>query len=150
MSYQRVKSVDFTRTRAGLSTVAWSLDGGTTWSTTGVAETPAGSGIYQSMITFPDAFAGAIVWKTGEGGATERFAVEDVDAAESDSVNGVLGAPVGGGTLLEAFQVLAAILAGRLTQSSDGTTDSFADFKDPDTPRVTSTSTPTQRDVTIH
>jgi hypothetical protein len=69
--------------------------------------------------------------------------------AAGASVADIFARPIGGGTFEEAILAQAAVAAGRLTQSSDGTADTFHDFKDPTTPRVASTSTPTERTVTI-
>lgn len=149
MSYQRVKTVNFGRSRTGLATVAWSLNGGSTWFTTGVSEAPSGSGIYKATITFADGFAGTLSWKTGEG-VNERYAAEEINPGDSDVATAVGNLPVGGGTLLEAIQAQSAVMAGKLTQSSDGLTDTFADFKDDSTARVTSVNSPTERAVTIH
>jgi len=84
VSYQRLKGVEFGSSRSGLSTVAYSLDGGGTWSTAGVAESPAGSGIYSATITFPDGFTGTLTWKTGEVSG-QRFASEVINPGADEN-----------------------------------------------------------------
>jgi hypothetical protein len=147
MSYTRVKTVNFGTSRSGLSTVQYSLNGGSTWSGTGVTESPSSTGIYRATITFTDGFTGTLTWR--DGGSPVRYAAEEVNAAEAEGAS-VLDAPIGGGTLSEAIAAMAAVMAGKLTQSQDRTTDTFRDFKDDDTTRVTSTSTNTARTVTVH
>jgi hypothetical protein len=125
-------------------------------------ETPAGSGDYEATMPVGSA-AGKYSWAhyrqmggaaaisdplAGNGGDTwdgTSFGA----AAGGASVADIFAKPIGGGTFEEAILAQTAVAAGRLTQSSDGTADTFHDFKDPTTPRVTSTSTPTERTVTI-
>lgn len=78
MSYSRVKSANFGSSRSGLATVAYSLDGGSNWSTAGVSEVAAGTGIYRATVTFPDGFTGTLLWKTGEASG-QRFAAEEIN-----------------------------------------------------------------------
>ena len=53
--------------RTGLvGRVAYSTDGGSTWTSSGFAETLAGSGIYSVAISLADGFAGKILYKTGD------------------------------------------------------------------------------------
>lgn len=76
MSYSRVKTFNAGKSRTGLNTVAYSLDGGSTWTTSGVSESPADSGIYQASITFADDFNGTLSWTTGD--ASPRYGSEDI------------------------------------------------------------------------
>lgn len=91
MSYSLVKTVNFGSSRSGLSTVAWSLDGGANWSTVGVTEAIAGSGIYKAAITFADNFAGTLSWKTGEASG-QRFAAEEINPGSSTDLGPVQAA----------------------------------------------------------
>jgi hypothetical protein len=56
---------------------------------------------------------------------------------------------IGGGTLREAMEAMAAVLAGNLTQPADGTASTIRDFKAEATVRLTSVNGPTGRTVTI-
>jgi hypothetical protein len=71
MSTTAYRRVNFTSIKGGLTTVGYTLkDFGdavvAARTTAGVAEPEPGSGIYRAMVTFPDGFAGRIVWDTGE------------------------------------------------------------------------------------
>lgn len=83
MSYSRVKTFNAGKSRTGLGTVAYSLDGGSTWLSAGVSESPAGSGIYRATISFADGFTGALSWTTGEGG-TSRFGAEEINPGSDE------------------------------------------------------------------
>lgn len=76
--YKRLKLVDFGASRSGLNTVSWSIDGGSTWSTTGVTEVAPGIGSYKCLIDFPDNFTGVLLWKTGET-IGQRFSAEEIN-----------------------------------------------------------------------
>jgi hypothetical protein len=84
MSYTRVKTVNFGTSRSGLSTVQYSLNGGSTWSGTGVTESPSSTGIYRATITFTDGFTGTLTWR--DGGSPVRYAAEEVNAADATSL----------------------------------------------------------------
>jgi hypothetical protein len=77
MSYTLYREASFTSIKGGLTTVGYALKdfGGAVVAartTAGVAEAEPGSGTYGAMVTFPDGFAGRIVWDTGE--ATPLYA----------------------------------------------------------------------------
>lgn len=78
MSVTLFMSADFGPGKAGLTTVGWTPTGGTR-TTTGVAEIGHLTGVYGSLITFPDGFKGAILWDTGE--VAPAYASEDVNVA---------------------------------------------------------------------
>jgi hypothetical protein len=90
MAYTLYKTVNFGPGKAGLSSVGYTLTGGSRI-TAGVAEVGTATGIYAATVTFTDAFAGAILWDTGEGGST-AYAAEEVNTAPADvkRINGVL------------------------------------------------------------
>lgn len=75
MAYTRYKLVNFGPGKAGLATVGYTLTGDSRI-TAGVAESPAGSGVYGATVSFADAFDGSITWDTGE--STPAYAAEDV------------------------------------------------------------------------
>jgi hypothetical protein len=77
MSYSLVKTFNAGSSRTGLSTVAYSIDGGTNWITTGVSELPGVPGSYKATITFSDSFAGTLSWTTGDG--SPRKASEEIN-----------------------------------------------------------------------
>lgn len=117
MSYARVKTVNFGSSRTGLATVAFSLDGGSSWSTTGVSEAVASSGIYKATITFADAFTGTLSWKTGEVSG-QRYAAEEINPGNdeyTDAKSSTIPASVwtNGTRTLSAFGfTVSATLAG--------------------------------------
>jgi hypothetical protein len=71
MSTTAYREASFTSIKGGLATVGYALKdfGGAVVAartTAGVAEAEPGSGTYGAMVTFPDGFAGRLVWDTGE------------------------------------------------------------------------------------
>lgn len=86
MSYTKLRGVDFGTQSSGLATVGYRLlnaDGTTNLArtTAGVVEAPAGSGSYQALVTFPDAFSGKLVWDDGQGSPT--YASEFINSGGS-------------------------------------------------------------------
>ncbi len=83
MSYSAYYTANFGSSYAGLVTVGYQLllaDGTVSLArtTTGVAESPAGSGIYGATVTLPDTFEGSIVWDTGT--TPNLFGTEDINS----------------------------------------------------------------------
>lgn len=162
MAYSRVKTVDFGASRAGLSSVAWSLNGGSTWSLAGVSESPTGSGIYQATITIPDGFAGTLCWKTGEV-AGQRFAAEEINPGIDENSNVkisdlpsavwsvIIEPAVNNGQPVNARQALSVIgsaLSGQL--SGEGTnTVAFAAMGNPTVQRIRADISPQGRQPTL-
>lgn len=52
--------------------------------TAGVYQLTSGSGIYSSLITFPDSFSGTILWDSGESGSNIVYAAEQYNTEEND------------------------------------------------------------------
>lgn len=82
-----VKSANFGKTRGGLASVGYTLynAAGTevaSRSTVGVHELGTGTGIYAASVTFPDSFAGSVLWDTGQSGDTV-YASEEQNFADS-------------------------------------------------------------------
>ena len=82
-----VKSANFGKTRGGLATVGYTLYNASgaevaARSTTGVHELGTGTGIYAASVTFPDSFAGSVLWDTGQGASTV-YASEEQNFADS-------------------------------------------------------------------
>lgn len=77
MSYSVFKAVDFGPAKGGLSSIGYTLTGGSRV-TIGVAEVGTATGIYGATVTFADAFSGSILWDTGEGASTV-FAAEAIN-----------------------------------------------------------------------
>jgi hypothetical protein len=85
MSSEQIRNVDFGKNRAGAtgsSGVGYTLLDATgsivTTRTTGsVNQLASGSGMYQSLITFPDDFQGSIVWDTGTFFSDTCYATEE-------------------------------------------------------------------------
>ena len=74
-----IKAVNFSTSRTGLATVAYTLintDGSTKQArtTTGVFEVLAGTGIYACLISFTAAWEGIILWDDGQ--VTKRYALD--------------------------------------------------------------------------
>lgn len=164
MSYQRFRTADFGRSKAGLATVGYTLQGGSRIEA-GVAEVGTSTGIYGATITFPDSFTGWILWDSGEAtpvyvaGAINPGSDEYEDAkvsSQSSSVGGIVQldltqaltdvktATVGGalhGAWSNAFGKVSIDIAGRLLR--------MFGFASQTTPLVTfdldSSSSPTQR-----
>jgi len=72
-----IKAVNFSTSRTGLATVAYTLintDGSTKQArtTTGVFEVLAGTGIYACLISFTAAWEGIILWGRRPGNKTLR------------------------------------------------------------------------------
>lgn len=87
MPSQTIKTVNFGKTKSGLITVGYTLYdvGGNIVSPRdedGVYEVGTGTGIYAAEITFPNAFAGIILWDTGEGTSTS-YASEEQNFTDS-------------------------------------------------------------------
>jgi hypothetical protein len=77
MPATRVKSVAFGASRAGLTTVGYTLTG-LARTATGVVEVVPGTGIYRATVTIPDGFAGLIVWDTGQAADLIRYAADEL------------------------------------------------------------------------
>jgi hypothetical protein len=87
MAKQLMKTVNFGRGKAGLSTVGYALydASGTengTRTTAGVFELGSNTGIYGARITFSKNFVGTILWDTGE--STPIFASDEYNGVEED------------------------------------------------------------------
>jgi len=87
MAKQLMKTVNFGRGIAGLSTVGYALydASGTengTRTTAGVFELGSNTGIYGARITFEKNFVGTILWDTGEEKAV--FASDEYNGVEED------------------------------------------------------------------
>jgi hypothetical protein len=140
------RTAEFGSSRGGLTTVGYTLSGGSRI-TAGVAEVGTNTGIYGALVEVPDGFQGSILWDTGEGEST----VYAGGAVNPDA--GVLEAPVGGGTFLQAIRAIAAFAAGDMIESlsPDRTTGAttFKDFMDATTTRIAATVTRTQRTVEV-
>ncbi|MBI4708234.1 MAG: hypothetical protein HY761_09990 [Candidatus Omnitrophica bacterium] len=86
MSQSKIVTVNFGLSKAGLSTVGYTLknyDGTTKQnrSTSGVTEIVASTGIYSASISFDDDWTGIVVWDTGEASpryATETYNINDL------------------------------------------------------------------------
>jgi hypothetical protein len=119
MSHTLYKTVNFGPGRGGLSTVGYTLTGGSRI-TAGVAEVGTATGIYGATVTFADGFAGAILWDTGQGGSTV-YAAEEVNPNVLAPA-GLDAVPVETG--VNARQALSPILAasaGVLSGAGSGT-----------------------------
>lgn len=81
MSYQRYKTVVFGRSKTGLATVGYTVQGGSRIQT-GVSEVKPGTGIYAAIVTFPSNYQGPLVWDTGE--ATPAYAVEEINPGSDE------------------------------------------------------------------
>jgi hypothetical protein len=84
-----VKTVNFGKTRSNLGTVGYTLfdNAGVeiaSRSVLGVYEVGIMTGIYAASITFPDGFAGSILWDTGQG-ADAVYATEEQNFTDSAS-----------------------------------------------------------------
>jgi hypothetical protein len=84
-----VKTANFGKTRSNLDTVGYTLfdNAGveiTSRSVLGVYEVGIMTGIYAASITFPDGFAGSILWDTGQGADTV-YASEEQNFTDSAS-----------------------------------------------------------------
>jgi hypothetical protein len=82
MSTSHIKTVNLGKLKAGLATVGFTLydvSGSVTVprNTSGVYELGTLTGIYGANISFPDAFAGSILWDSGE--ASPVYATEEID-----------------------------------------------------------------------
>jgi len=117
VSFILPRSVNFGR--KGLTTVAWSINGGSSWFTSGVSESPVNSGIYKASITFPDGFSGKLDWKTGEGDATERYAAEDITPNGGASILDEIASDVSG------FGVASASIVSGVIQDAAPEARSF-------------------------
>jgi hypothetical protein len=79
----RVKSVAFGASRAGLTTVGYTLTG-LARVATGVVEVVPGTGLYRATVTVPDGFVGLIVWDTGQAADLIRYAADEIATADFD------------------------------------------------------------------
>jgi Ethanolamine utilization protein EutJ (predicted chaperonin) len=114
------REASFTSIKGGLMTVGYALKdfGGAVVAartTAGVAEAEPGSGTYGAMVTFPDGFAGRLVWDTGE--ATPLYA--------SDVIAPAAAAPA-------ADPYILAIQRGDVVEVGQGT-NKYYTFLDVDT-----------------
>lgn len=126
------------------------------WATYAVALTDSGGGLY--LANMPGGIpAGAYYLDAykrlgGSPASTDQllgatpFPMQWNGSAEEGSM---LEAAIGGGTLRAAMRAVAAVLAGKITQSADGAVNTFKDFLDDNTTRVTSTSSQTERAVQV-
>jgi hypothetical protein len=83
MSLSQIRTVNFGKTRTGLEgsvgyTILNYLGGIVVSRTTAsIYEVATGSGMYSSLLTFPDSFKGTVVWDSGQVGASKVFATEE-------------------------------------------------------------------------
>lgn len=173
MAYTRYRTANFGKSKGGLSTVGYTVQGGTRI-TAGIAEVGVATGIYGATVTFADGFAGYILWDTGEGAATAYVAGainpgsdERLDAKISaisiagtvslsaDGFDLVLDAPgrIGGGTMRQALEDIASGVVGDFleVENADGsaTTTTALAYRDPGTQQWTSVSTTSSRTMTF-
>lgn len=169
MAYTRYRTANFGKSKGGLSTVGYTLQGGSRV-TAGIAEVGTTTGIYGALVSFADGFTGSILWDTGDGasiayvgGAINPGSDERLDAKISavtfsgdlilseDGFDLVLDAParIAGGTLRQALQDIASGVVGDFleVENADGTatTTTAKAYRDPDTNQWTSVATPTAR-----
>jgi hypothetical protein len=122
-------------------------------------ETPAGSGDYEATMPAGSA-AGNYSWSHYRLIGSNPAASDPLLGSGGDYWNGttfgaadasasIFGRAIGGGDFEAAITAMAAVLAGKITQSADGTVNTFSDFLDDNTTRVTSTSSQTTRAVEI-
>lgn len=92
MSYQKNRAVNFTSAFTGLvGTMGYRLynaDGSPNGAriTAGTNEIPAGSGIYQALITFPTGFQGLLIWD--DGGSPAQYAPIEINPSLADLSGG--------------------------------------------------------------
>jgi hypothetical protein len=114
MSFSRYRTADFGRSKAGLATVGYTLQGGTR-TAAGVAQVGTATGIYGATITFPDGYTGYILWDSGE--TTPVYVAGAInpgsDEYEDAKVSSASGSTTGGGVVqLDLTQPLADVKTG--------------------------------------
>lgn len=93
MPITAVKSANFGKLRGGLLTVGYTLYNNlgaevASRSTVGVHEVGSSTGIYAASVTFPDSFAGSILWDTGQGADTVYASEEQNNTDSAASLTG--------------------------------------------------------------
>lgn len=170
MAYTKKKAWNFGPSYAGnLANAGYALDGATAWSAAAEVLDPVGAatGGVKATVTFPDAYAGLLIWCPDTTAVPKRYAFVEVNPGDDENTDIKVSTAGGGDPAIVAAAVwdlvavnttsygaiivaAGAILAGKVAESADHSSATISDINDPDTVRITAALTSTSRDVTIH
>lgn len=95
MSYQRLKAYNFGIAYAGaLANAGYSLAGDTAWSPAAEVLDPTGdpTGGVQATVTFPDGYAGVLLWCPDTTATPKRYAFVEVNPGDDERTDGKISA----------------------------------------------------------